>query len=116
MKRRVRKATTQSPNNLKSGTKRIIIRKYATTKVMNGKEPIISKDVGSQEDQLCLELVNKFRKENGLSPLQFSKRLSEIVKPHTEDMLNGRKPLGHNSFKEILTGFLCPLYGRECRI
>ncbi|KAH0790229.1 CAP domain-containing protein [Histomonas meleagridis] len=61
---------------------------------------IISKEVGSKEDQLCLDLVNKFRRENGLWSLQFSKRLSEIAKPHTDDMLNGRKPLGHDGFNE----------------
>ena len=61
---------------------------------------IVSSDVNTKEDQECLNLVNIFRKENGLPSLSFSKHLSSIAKPHNDDMLNGKKPLGHDGFKE----------------
>lgn len=54
----------------------------------------------SPNDILCVNLVNNFRKENHLPPLQYSKQLSTIAMPHTLDMLNHKVPLGHSGFHE----------------
>lgn len=51
-------------------------------------------------DRRAVEFVNAFRKENNLSPLKYSKMLSDIAMPHTLDMLNQKVPLGHDGFKE----------------
>lgn len=55
---------------------------------------------GTQEEQLCVLLTNKFRQENGKPPLKFSKVLSKIAMPHTKRMLAKIVPLGHSGFKE----------------
>ena len=53
-----------------------------------------------EHEKRCLDLVNKFRKENGKPPLAFSKILSDIAMPHTQAMLDKKVPLGHSGFKE----------------
>lgn len=54
----------------------------------------------SADDKLCVDLVNEFRKKNGLGPLQYSKVLSDIAMPHTQAMLAKKVPLGHDGFQE----------------
>lgn len=52
------------------------------------------------DDNLCLQLVNKFRKENGLPPVIFNSSLAAIAMPHTINMLQRKVPLGHSGFDE----------------
>lgn len=54
----------------------------------------------TDDEKRCLDLVNKFRKQNGKPPLAFSKVLSDIAMPHTQAMLDKKVPLGHSGFKE----------------
>jgi uncharacterized protein YkwD len=55
---------------------------------------------GSPDDQICLTLTNKFRKENGLPPLAYSKALCDVARPHTLAMLEGKVKLGHAGFHD----------------
>ena len=52
------------------------------------------------EDNLCLQLVNKFRKENGLPPLMFNKSLATIAMSHSMNMLQQKVPFGHSGFEQ----------------
>lgn len=61
---------------------------------------VVTSSVDTREEQECLNLVNKFRRENGLPSLVFSRRLTSIAQPHTDAMLSGRTPLGHSGFNE----------------
>ena len=67
-----------------------------------GVGPYTGTGTGSAGDdqKRCLDLVNKFRKDNGKPPLAFSKVLSDIAMPHTQAMLDRKVPLGHSGFKE----------------
>jgi uncharacterized protein YkwD len=52
-----------------------------------------------------LDLVNRFRRSNGLPALSYSKVLSDVARPHTLAMLAGKVPLGHGGF-----------YGRAAKV
>jgi uncharacterized protein YkwD len=54
----------------------------------------------NKEELQCLELVNKFRKDNNKPPLAFSKDLTVIAMPHTLAMLERKVPLGHSGFHD----------------
>jgi uncharacterized protein YkwD len=55
--------------------------------------------VGTDE-QLCLDLVNKFRKEQGKGALVYSQKLTDIGMPHSIAMLQKKVPLGHAGFQQ----------------
>jgi len=56
--------------------------------------------INNKEAEECLRLTNEFRAKHGLPPLKFSKELSQIALPHTQDMLSGKLQLGHEGFKQ----------------
>ena len=66
----------------------------------NGLPPPISTNGIPPENQLCLDIVNKERENNGLSPLTYNEKLSEVVYPHNEGMINGSVPFGHDGFSQ----------------
>jgi uncharacterized protein YkwD len=47
-----------------------------------------------------LELVNAFRQKNGKGKVTYSKVVSEVAMPHSQGMLSGRVPFGHDGARE----------------
>jgi uncharacterized protein YkwD len=64
-----------------------------------GAYPHPNGDKAGANEQLCLDLVNKFRKEQGKPSLVFSQKLSEIAMPHSVAMLERKVQLGHSGFQ-----------------
>jgi uncharacterized protein YkwD len=48
-------------------------------------------------EKACLDLMNGFRNENGLEPLVFSRKLTEICIDHTMAMFRREIPAGHQN-------------------
>lgn len=46
------------------------------------------------------ELVNSYRVEQGLLPLEASEIIGEVSRAHSQDMLDGRVAFGHDGFDE----------------
>jgi uncharacterized protein YkwD len=49
----------------------------------------------TQSEQTLLDLINGFRQENGLKPLEFSRKITAICIPHTLSMFHKEIPTGH---------------------
>lgn len=51
-------------------------------------------------EKRILELINEFRNDNGLEPLQFSRFISDIISAHTQKMAKGQIPISNVGQKE----------------
>jgi uncharacterized protein YkwD len=51
-------------------------------------------------EQTLLDLINGFRQENGLEPLEFSRKITAICVPHTLSMFSKEIPAGHQGAPE----------------
>jgi uncharacterized protein YkwD len=54
-------------------------------------------------DNEVLNFTNKFRRSHNKPALELRDDLSEIARKHSQDMANGRKPFGHDGFKQRST-------------
>jgi uncharacterized protein YkwD len=61
--------------------------------------PNADQSVGKDE-QLCLDLVNKFRKEQNKPPVTYSQKLTDIAMPHSIAMLQRKVSFGHAGFQQ----------------
>src|SRR5262247_3013736 len=64
--------------------------------------PLRQRPAATGRDPLELrvhELVNAHRTAVGLAPLNYSTRVTEIARRHSEDMAAGRVPLGHEGLQ-----------------
>lgn len=51
-------------------------------------------------EQQVHELVNEYRKQKGMAPLEYLDEAADVAYTHTEPMAAGKKRFGHDGFEE----------------
>ncbi|PCJ62381.1 MAG: hypothetical protein COA79_04760 [Planctomycetota bacterium] len=70
--------------------------KVETSDNKKNKEPISINEL----EQRIFELVNQYRINNDLSPLELNEEVSKIAREHSENMAEGNVAWGHNGYSE----------------
>ena len=66
----------------------------------NSTVPADSTRAGGTMEEQILYYTNKFRKSQGLGPLQLNTTISKEALDHSQDMAKGRTGFGHEGFEE----------------
>jgi len=51
-------------------------------------------------EQQTFELINQFRRQEGLAPLKWNDEIAKIARAHSRDMAAGEVDFGHDGFRE----------------
>lgn len=71
------------------------------TQAPKPKKQVFTSDTDMTPDEArCLEILNRYRRENNLKPLTFSRKLSAIIEPHNHRCALKEVPVGHDGFHE----------------
>ena len=54
----------------------------------------------TKDEERCLAILNRHRKQAGLPPLEYSRKLAEIIAPHNHECSLRNVPVGHDGFHE----------------
>ena len=54
----------------------------------------------TKDEERCLALLNRYRKQENLPPLEYSRKLAEIIAPHNHECALKQVCVGHDGFRE----------------
>ena len=66
--------------------------------LMRNKVSAVGKGESERMGVRALELINNFRKKNGMTPLAWNQALHDIAIVHSKNMAEGKVAFGHDGF------------------